>query len=61
MRPHHMLLAGLTSVTWGLAFVATKFGLESFSAPQLTAIRFLIASIAILFVARPRIAGVLFC
>ncbi len=55
MRPHHMLLAALTSVTWGLAFVATKFGLESFSAPQLTAIRFLIASIPILFVARPRI------
>jgi O-acetylserine/cysteine efflux transporter len=50
-----MLLAGLTSVTWGLAFVATKFGLESFSAPQLTASRFLIASIPILFVARPRI------
>jgi O-acetylserine/cysteine efflux transporter len=50
-----MLLAALTSATWGLAFVATKFGLESFSASQLTAIRFLIASIPILFVVRPRI------
>ena len=55
MKPHHMLLAGLTSATWGLAFVATKFGLESFSASQLTAIRFLIASIPIPFVVRPSI------
>jgi hypothetical protein len=38
MKLHHMLLAGLTSATWRLAFVATKFGLESFSASQLTAI-----------------------
>ena len=37
------LLAVLTSVIWGFAFVAVKFALESFSAPQLTAVRFLIA------------------
>lgn len=30
-----MVLAALTSVIWGLAFVAVKFGLESFSASQL--------------------------
>ena len=35
-----MILAALTSVIWGLAFVAVKFGLESFSAPQLTTVRF---------------------
>lgn len=55
MTTRHMILAGLTSVIWGLAFVATKLGLESFSATQLTALRFLIASIPILFVPRPRI------
>ena len=55
MKLHHMLLAALTSVVWGLAFVATKFGLESFSAPQLTALRFLIASVPVLFVPRPKL------
>ena len=50
-----MLLAALTSVVWGLAFVATKFGLESFSAPQLTALRFLIASVPVFFVPRPKL------
>lgn len=55
MKPRHMALAALTSVIWGLAFVATKLGLESFSAPQLTALRFLIASLPILVVPRPRI------
>jgi drug/metabolite transporter (DMT)-like permease len=43
MRLRDMGLAALTSVIWGFAFVTYKFGLESFSAPQLTAFRFLIA------------------
>jgi O-acetylserine/cysteine efflux transporter len=51
-----MFLAALTSMTWGLGFVFTKFGVESFSAPQLVAIRFLIASMPVLFVARPRVS-----
>ena len=55
MRPHHALLAAMTSVIWGLGFVATKFGIESFSAPQLTALRFLIASLPIFLVPRPKI------
>lgn len=55
MKPHHMLLAAATSVVWGLAFVATKFGIESFSAPQLTALRFIIASLPVLVIARPQI------
>ena len=50
-----MVLAAFTSVVWGWAFVATKFGLESFSAPQLTALRFLIASVPIFFVPRPKV------
>src|SRR5476649_645090 len=51
-----MVLAALTSVVWGLAFIATKWGLDSFSAPQLTALRFLIACLPVLFVPRPPIA-----
>ena len=35
-----MVLAALTSIVWGFAFVAVKVGLDSFSAPQLTAVRF---------------------
>jgi len=55
MTPRDTALAAFVSVVWGLAFVATRFGLEDFTAPQLTALRFLIASIPILFVARPEV------
>ena len=55
MRLRHMLLATLTSVVWGLGFVATEFGLQSFTAPQLAALRFLIAGLPVLFVPRPQI------
>lgn len=58
MRPLHMVLAALTSVIWGLGFVAVKFALESLSAPQLTAVRFLIASLPVLLVPRPPISWV---
>jgi O-acetylserine/cysteine efflux transporter len=56
MRGRDAVLATLTAVIWGLAFVAVKFGLESFSAPQLTALRFLIACLPIFLVARPAIS-----
>ena len=46
-------LASLTSIIWGLAFVAVKFALRSFSAPELTAVRFLIACIPAVAIARP--------
>jgi hypothetical protein len=39
-----MAPAALTSVVWGLGFVAIKRGLESFSAP----VRFLIACLPVL-------------
>lgn len=55
MKARDALLACLTSVVWGVAFVAVAFGLLSFSPPRLTALRFLIASIASLFVPRPRL------
>jgi O-acetylserine/cysteine efflux transporter len=57
MRFRDALLAALTSVIWGLAFVATKLGLEGFSASELTALRFLIACLPVFFVPRPRLAG----
>ncbi|MGI9383392.1 MAG: EamA family transporter [Methyloligellaceae bacterium] len=56
MRPRHIALALLTAVIWGLAFVATELGLRSFSAPQLTALRFLVACLPVLLLPRPRIA-----
>lgn len=55
MPIRHMLLAALVSAIWGLAFVAIKIGLESFSPSQLTALRFLIACLPVLFLPRPRI------
>jgi O-acetylserine/cysteine efflux transporter len=55
MTPYDMALAALTSVIWGLAFVFVKFGLESFSAPQLTALRFIIACLPALMLPRPPI------
>lgn len=46
-------LAVLASVIWGLAFIAIKIGLDDFTAPQLTAFRFMIAALPVLFVPRP--------
>jgi len=61
MTPFHIFLAVLVAVIWGIAFVATKLGLDSFSAPQLTALRFLIASVPVVLVARPPIAWPVLC
>jgi O-acetylserine/cysteine efflux transporter len=55
MKPADIALAAVTSVIWGLAFIATKIGLESFSPPQLTTLRFLIACLPALLLPRPRI------
>src|ERR1700716_2056885 len=55
MRVRDMGLAVLTSVIWGFAFVTYKFGLEGFSAPQLPALRFMIACLPVLFVPRPKL------
>jgi O-acetylserine/cysteine efflux transporter len=55
MRVRDMALAALASVIWGFAFVTYKVGLESFSAPQLTALRFMIACLPVFFVPRPKL------
>jgi len=55
MTPRDTFLAAFTSMVWGLAFVATRFGLEGFTATQLTAVRFLIAALPVFFIARPKV------
>lgn len=56
MKPFHILLAVMVTVIWGIAFVVSKIGLESFSPAQLTAFRFLVASLAVIWVPRPKIS-----
>ncbi len=56
MRVRDMGLAVLTSVIWGFAYVTYRYGLESFSAAQLAALRFVIACLPIVFVPRPKVA-----
>ncbi|HLG83070.1 MAG TPA: EamA family transporter [Bradyrhizobium sp.] len=55
MLTRDMLLAALTSVIWGLGCVVAKFGLESFSATQMTALRFLMVGVFIVIVPRPKV------
>src|SRR5262249_30438459 len=59
MRVRDMGLAVLTSVIWGFAYVTYRFGLESFSATQLTALRFVFACLPVLFVPRPKLGWLL--
>jgi len=56
MKPGHIALAILVAAIWGVAFVVSKVGLESFTPSQLTAVRFLVAAIAALWLPRPPIA-----
>jgi len=53
MAPFHVVLALLVAVIWGLAFVATRIALDVVSPPQLTALRFLVAAVPALWLARP--------
>jgi O-acetylserine/cysteine efflux transporter len=56
VRPRDVVLAVVVAVLWGLAFVATRVGLDSFSPPQLTALRFAIAALPALILPRPPVA-----
>ena len=49
----HVVLALLVAVIWGLAFVATRIALDVVSPPQLTLLRFLVAAVPALWLARP--------
>jgi O-acetylserine/cysteine efflux transporter len=55
MKPAHIALAVLVAVIWGIAFVISKVGLESFTPPQLTALRFIVAATAAIWLPRPNI------
>ena len=55
MTPGDTALGVLTAVLWGLAFVATRIGLDSFPPAQLAALRFVIAALPALVLPRPRI------
>jgi O-acetylserine/cysteine efflux transporter len=56
MKPLHIGLAVLVAVIWGIAFVVSKVGLENFTPPQLTALRFFIAALAALWIPRPNVS-----
>ena len=56
MKARDVALAVLVAVIWGAAFVETRIALDSFSAPQLTALRFVIAALPAIVVSRPPIA-----
>jgi O-acetylserine/cysteine efflux transporter len=55
VSPGDVALGVVVAVLWGLAFVATRVGLDSFSPAQLAALRFLIACLPVLVVPRPAI------
>jgi O-acetylserine/cysteine efflux transporter len=55
MTPAHTALAILVAALWGIAFVVSKIGLAHFSPAQLTALRFLVAAVAVLWLPRPKI------
>ena len=55
MRPLHVALAVLVAAIWGIAFVISKIGLESFTPAQLTALRFMVAAVVAIWLPRPQI------
>lgn len=55
MKPIHIFLATVVAIIWGLAYVATKTALGSFSPSQLTVLRFLIACAPALLLPRPKV------
>src|SRR5262245_6620139 len=56
MRPLDVLRAVLVAVIWGLAFVATRIGLDEVSPPELTALRFALAAVPVVFRPRPPVS-----
>ena len=53
MKPADVCIAVLVAVIWGLAFVASRLGLDEFSPALMTALRFAIAAVPCLFVRKP--------
>jgi O-acetylserine/cysteine efflux transporter len=46
----------MVAAIWGIAFVVSKIGLESFSPPQLTALRFMVGAVAAIVLPPPPIS-----
>lgn len=53
MRPSHIALAFLVAIIWGVNFVFIKLALTGFPPILLTALRFALAALPALFIARP--------
>ncbi|WP_035705242.1 EamA family transporter [Niveispirillum irakense] len=53
MRPRHIALAVLVALIWGLNFVVIKLALTGFPPLLLTALRFMLAALPALFIAKP--------
>jgi O-acetylserine/cysteine efflux transporter len=58
MRGRDVALAVLVSLIWGFSYVTYKAGLNSFSPAQLSAVRFIFACVALLFVPRPKVSWI---
>ena len=56
MTHGHVALAIMVATIWGIAFVVSKIGLESFSPPQLTALRFMVGAVAAVVLPPPPIS-----
>jgi len=56
MRPRDVLLATLAPTLWGLAFVAIKVGLSTFTPSELVVLRFAIAGAPALVLPRPAVS-----
>ncbi|EJW10086.1 putative amino acid metabolite efflux pump [Rhodovulum sp. PH10] len=55
MKVRDMALAAFANVIWGFTYVAYPIALESFTASQMAVLRFLLACLPVLFVARPNL------
>ena len=60
MRFRDGVRAALVSMIWGFGVVVIKLGLSSFAAPQLIALRFIVAAPPVFLAPRPTIVGATF-
>lgn len=59
MTPRDILLAILVVMVWGFGFIASRYALDELSPTLMTALRFVIAALPCLFVARPKVSWTL--
>jgi O-acetylserine/cysteine efflux transporter len=56
MKPADVSIAVLVAVIWGLAFVASRIALDELPPALMTALRFGIAAVPCLFIAKPKVS-----